>query len=231
MSLLPAQAPKLSEYDVVTLRNVDEEDFVFEYDRSAGNFPHVIPAGEIRRFPRFLAEHALKHLIDKILNKRKERTSHEALRAELASQIVVDEEVIQKQPVISEAERQQKQIEELNKPSDLETLLKKHRAEEPQENIGTQPNMDQLPVKEEEKFEGLAPGEEPLKGDELDTTEKPVVETKEEVKPVPTRKEIYDYGEKTLNLVMDEKLKAKLEKMNVPDLLKEIGDPREALNA
>ena len=58
-------------FDTVSIQNIDDEDFIFEYDKSKGNYPYIIPAGQVKRFPRFLAEHAVKHLIDKILNKIK----------------------------------------------------------------------------------------------------------------------------------------------------------------
>src|SRR3990167_6814495 len=111
-------------YDIVAIQNIDDEDFVFEYDRSRGNYPHVIPAGQVKRFPRFLAEHAVKHLIDKILNKRKERTNNDPLRQALAEQIVINEEVLQQPPVKSEAERLKETVDNLNRPSELELVLK-----------------------------------------------------------------------------------------------------------
>jgi len=98
-------------YDTVAIKNIDDEDFIFEYGRSEVNHPYVIPAGQIKRFPRFLAEHAVKHLIDKLLNKRKERTNNPVLRQSLAEEIVIAEEVLQQPPVKSEADILKERVE------------------------------------------------------------------------------------------------------------------------
>ena len=218
-----------SAYDIISLHNIDDEDFVFEYDKSQGNYPHVIPAGEIKRLPRFLARHATKHLIDKILTKRGERISNENLRESLANQIVIEEETFQTPPQKTEAELQNERIKDLNKPSDLDAVLirNKEKLKERQEAVAEQT----LPIepKEEEKFEGLEKGEEPVKGDEVDTTDKEVPPAKEEVKPVSTRKEIYKYAVDKLDFEMTDKMKARLDKMSVQELLKEVGNPQEAL--
>lgn len=208
-------------FDIITLHNVDSEEFIFEYDRSGGNPPYSIPAGEARRFPRFLAEHALKHLIDKILTKQDKKINNEVARQELASQIVIEEESFQRESQPSEAERLRAEVEKLNKPSDLDAVLAKARP--PQAEV-TSPLVFQEPVVEE-KFEGL---EQPLKGDEVDTTivAPPPVKG---VKPVPTRQEILDYGKNVLKLEFDDKTKDKLDKMKVAELLSEIGDPREII--
>ena len=210
--------PQISHYDVVAIQNVDDEDFVFEYDRSRGNYPYVIPAGQIKRFPRFLAEHALKHLIDKILTKQKVKTSNEPMRQNLASQIVINEEVFQRPMVESESDKMRKEIDRMNEPSELESILKKQRGADKQEHPPNPP-PDTAKV-EEEKFAGLGPT--------IDTTEKPV-EIKEEVKAVPSRNEIYAYAQSKLGMTLDEKTKKEWDKMKVPELLKNVGDPREAL--
>ena len=207
--------PQISHYDVVALQNIDDEDFVFEYDRSHGNYPYVIPAGQVKRFPRFLAEHALKHLIDKILTKRKQKTNNEPLRQALAGEIVINEEVFQRPVVEGEADKMRKEIDRMNQPSELEAILKKQRGAEKKEETVVPPV-----VPEEEKFAGLGPT--------IDTTEKPV-ETKEEVKAVPTRNEIYAYAQNKLGMTLDEKTKKEWDKMKVDELLKNVGDPREDL--
>ena len=125
--------PDYSASNIITLQNIDDEDFEFEYDKSSGNWPYVIPAGEIRRFPRFLADHALKHLLDKILTKRNIKTNNETERATLASQIVVGEESFQQRPQKTEIEKQKEEIDRLNKPSELDAILGKRRAPSEQE--------------------------------------------------------------------------------------------------
>jgi hypothetical protein len=119
--------------DIITVMNIDDEDFEFEYDRSSGNYPYVIPAGEIRRFPRFLAQHAVKHLIDKILNRKGIKTNDIKARSELATQVVIGEETFQQTRSKSNADITKEEIDRLNKPSDLEAVLGKKRAMTPDE--------------------------------------------------------------------------------------------------
>lgn len=208
------------DYDIVALHNIDSEDFTFEYDRSQGNPPYTIPAGQIKRFPRFLAAHALKHLIDKLITKTQKKTNNETLRAELRSQIVVDEETFQEGPIKTQADELKEKVDSMNKSSDLEKILEKKKAEEKISPVKTMDNnnVDETP-KQEEKFEGL-------EGDEVDTTDEAPVEP--ETKPVPTRREIYQYAQKQ-GLKMTPEFVKKFDKMKIEELLQEIGDPRESL--
>lgn len=213
---------EFSSYDIISIQNIDDEDFIFDYDKSKGGYSHVIPAGEVKRLPRFLANHGLKHLIDKIIMKKyhpKKRINDKILRSELASQIVIGEEVFQKPPEKSKAVVLQEKIDKLNRPSELDSILEKRRKKdkEEKEKIGLKPNMDE-PQKPVEKFEGL-------KEEVVDVTPK----VEKEVKPLPTRNEIYKYAERSLNMVIEEKEKKKFNKMKVADLLVEIGDPRLAV--
>ena len=210
--------PLTASYDTVAIKNIDDEDFVFEYDRSRGNYPYVIPEGQIKRFPRFLAEHAVKHLIDKILNKRKERTNNEPLRQALAGEIVIAEEVLQQQPVKSEADRLKETVDNLNQPSELEQVLKKNRGKE---EIAPPSPVEDTPPVPEEKFEGLGPT--------VDTTDVDVPPPPAEVKAVPTRNEIYAYATSKMGITIGEDEKKKFDKMKIEDLLRELADPREDL--
>jgi len=212
--------PKTALYDIVAIQNIDDEDFVFEYDRSKGNYPHVIPAGQVKRFPRFLAEHAVKHLIDKLLNKRNERTNNEVLRQSLAEQIVIAEEVLQQPPRKTEAEVLKETVDNLNRPSELEQVLKKNRGKE---EIATTPPVEEAPPVPEEKFAGLGPT--------VDTTEStPPLAQQQEAKPVPTRAEIYSYAQSKMGITLDVDTKKKWDKMKVGELLSEVADPREDLS-
>lgn len=118
-------------HDIITIQNTDDEDFTFEYDRSRGNYPYTIKAGEVKRFPRFLADHAVKHLIDKLLHKKNIRVDNEAARAAETSKIYIGEEVFQQSPVESESDSIKKRVEELNKPSDLENIIAKAKSKAP----------------------------------------------------------------------------------------------------
>ena len=205
------QLQRTSDYDIISLHNIDDEDFIFEYDRAAGNPPYVIPANTVKRYPRFLANHALKHLIDKILTKKDKKTNNEVARQDLAAQIVINEETFQSPVEKSEVEKNRELVESMNKPSDLEQILQKQKAKAPSVPPGVVPSTALPEDKDEEEFEGLEKSEQ------------------EEVKPVPTRKEIYAYAQNTLKMVLDEKTTKNLDKMKIEDLLKEVGDPREAL--
>ena len=70
--------------DVVNFTNIDRADF----DGMWGGERTTIKAGETRQFPRFLANHYAKHLIDKILIRGGQDFSNELLRAPLADQIL-----------------------------------------------------------------------------------------------------------------------------------------------
>jgi len=214
---------------VVTLHNIDDEDFEFEYNRSEGNSPYVIPAGEIARYPKFLADHALKHLTDKILTKKSVKINNEPARMEVANQIVVGEESIRGEPKVSESEKLRKEVEELNKSSTLDAILAKRRAEKEE----AKPEPVEVKTKDRpedvtEKFEGL---EE--KKEEVDTKLEEIKKEEEaKVVPMPTRTELLEYAVKQ-NLVLDEPnkegktLRETYSKMKVEDLVKELDYPLE----
>jgi len=104
--------------DIVTMKNIDNEDFDFEY----GNVEYRIAEGQTKLLPRFMVDVALTHLIDKILEKQDHSgmlMANKKKRAELADKIIlhVDEYVAPR--VKTDAEY----VEELNKPSDLDLVL------------------------------------------------------------------------------------------------------------
>jgi len=76
---------KTNPQDVIVFCNIDKEDFTFKFD---GN-PYTVKAGETRFFPRFLAIHGAKHLVDKMLNAQEKKTSLNNLREELGNQIIL----------------------------------------------------------------------------------------------------------------------------------------------
>jgi len=80
-----ASGSTINPQDIVVFCNIDTEDFTFKFD---GN-PYTVKAGDTRFFPRFLAIHGAKHLIDKILNKRDKKTSLDNLREPLGNQILL----------------------------------------------------------------------------------------------------------------------------------------------
>ena len=70
--------------DIISFTNVDREDFEGIY----GGNPTVTKAGETRQFPRFLAQHYTKHLIDKILLREFHDNGDELKRQKLEAQIL-----------------------------------------------------------------------------------------------------------------------------------------------
>jgi hypothetical protein len=213
-----------SQHDVVTLRNIDTDDFTFEFDRSRGNYPYTIKAGELGRFPRFLAEHCMKKLIDKILNKQKIKTNNEAARAAVRAEIFVEEEVFQQETPDSPAVRLHKEVESLNKPSDLEKVLSKNKSKEP-----VKPAEPEVTPENKDEFEGLEDEKAAKKAGFVGATVDTTVDTPKqpEVKAKPTREELYTYAAK-IGMVLDEKDKSgfttrqKLDKLKIDDLIKEL---------
>jgi len=193
---------------IITLQNIDDEDFAFSYNASEGNPPYLMKAGGVVRYPEFLAKHALKHLIDKILTKQGERSNNRTLRLELADKIVIDTEKLTRQTEQSPEEKLRKEVKNLNQPSTLETILNKRKAAKKHEEKKVEKKEEV-----EEEFEGL-PKEPPV--------EKPVEKPKEEVKTLPTRNEVIEYAKTKMNIVVDEKTEKKFKAMKLADLMKEV---------
>lgn len=211
-------------HDVITLLNTTNEDFVFYYDKSSGNPPYVMPAGKPSRFPRFLANHGLKHFIDHLINLKGGNTNDKILRRELANEVVVSEETFQREVEPTEAEKLKATVDELNKPSELESVLSRYRKKK-------SPKVTEIPVKKEVAPE---PKEEPeeFEGLEKETKvtpkvkPKPVVEKRTETKArYPSRSELMEHVKDKMGITVDAKLKSKFDKMNIPTLVKELDYP------
>jgi len=82
---MPKASKTKNPQDVIVFCNIHKKDFTFNFD---GN-PYTVKAGETRFFPRFLALHGAKHLIDKILNEQDKKTSLDNLREKLGKQIIL----------------------------------------------------------------------------------------------------------------------------------------------
>jgi hypothetical protein len=55
----------MSTYQTVILHNPFSEDFTHTWDKE----PYTVKSGESKHFPKWLAEHLVKHLLDRELNK------------------------------------------------------------------------------------------------------------------------------------------------------------------
>jgi hypothetical protein len=208
------------EHDIVSILNIDDEDFEFEYNRSEGNAPYNIPAGQIWRAPGFLAAHGLKHLIDKILTKRGLRTNNTLERQKLAAEIVVSTESLRQKREPTEAEVLAAKVKELNEPSDLELLLTKRG--EDKEVAAVTPTIlptsakSSIPTVVETPEGVLPPDPKSVLVASYDGPTTPLV------KVLPTKNELLDYAKDKLKMNMDDKTVKNLKSMSIEKLIKEL---------
>jgi hypothetical protein len=174
-----------SVYNIVTLRNIDDEDFVFMVDK----VEYVIPRGQTRNFPKFMAALAVKHLTDKLL--MKEDTSglslmNDVKRQEMAAKIVLNEQNYEKPIVPSDKDI----VDDINRPTDLDLALNKNKGRlKEDEQVIAPPAVnvkeDEVIIESEEKFEGL-----------------------ETTKALPSREKMMNYAKNTLGIDFDTVIKA-----------------------
>lgn len=186
------------EYDIVTIQNVDVNEFTFEFNKSAGTRPYTIKAGEIARYPRFLADHAVSKLIDQILTRKKLRTNDKAMRLKYAQKIVLSEEIILPESKKTEGEILNEKVDQLNKVSELESILSKKR----------------LVAKPEENY--ILPEDKTLEEEPEDVAPSPLP------KALPTRSQLMKYATDVVGLTLDAKSKAAYDKMSIPELAKNL---------
>lgn len=223
-------------YKAVTIQNIDSEDFVFEYNRSGGNPPYLIKSGEIVTYPYFLADHAVNHLIDKILNKRELSTNSPGEREKLAAQIVIKEEDYHRISQLTPAEQLKNEIEDMNKSNDLQFILDKRKAEADIAAQHTPPvssGPSNLPeVDTTEHFEGLTPKpEEPVVPETSPLAPLPTTPVLPTVVAKPTRKELYAYAKDVVKMEMNKKTLDKLDSLVVDELITELDYPLGETNA
>ena len=237
-------------YKAITIQNIDSEDFVFEYNRAGGNPPYLIKAGEITTFPHFLANHAVKHLIDKILNKRDVSTSNPMERERLASQIVIKQEDYHRVNPLDANQQLRTEIEDMNKKNDLDSILDKRKADEdrkPVEQPVPEKNaLPELDTTDDETFEGLTPKPEEPKSPETTVLKEVYPEAKEPHLPVdkpvkksqiipdkvvPNRQELINYAKNTLKMDVNEKALEKFKGMTDSELATELDYPTEGEDA
>lgn len=151
-------------HDHITIKNIDDEPFNVVYDKELWA---TLEPGETRTFPRFLANHAVKHLIDRLINKQEPSskvqvtTGNISLRDEWAQKIVIEQEKIQQPIKASYHDQLRKDIERANK-SDLERLEKiETKQEEPSEN-GVKTNTTTQQEDKKPKEENNLPSREKL---------------------------------------------------------------------
>lgn len=194
-----------AQYDIVTIKNIDTEDFEFSYNRSApGSRTYTIKAGDTANYPRFLADHAVSHLIDQVLTSKKIRTNDKMMRLKYAQKIVISEQIILPEVQPTEGEKLAKQVEDLNKGSELESILAKNRTTNPKDNV----------ILPEDK---TLDDEEPPKKEEV---------KKDEVldkHPTPMREKLLHYATEMMGMNLDEKTMKAFNSMTDKQLSRELG--------
>lgn len=179
-------------YNIVTIKNIDNEDFDFRVNKE----PYTIKAGEIRNFPKFMAELAVKHLIDHLLNKEDTRTNNKVKREALASRIVIGENKYERPAEKSLREK----VDEMNQPSDLEKILARQEVDE--ETLIPPPAIEDIEeVEVEEEFDGL-----------------------KESPSMPSRGEMMKFASEVMGMNVEHHMvKKKLDKFSDAELYRELG--------
>lgn len=205
--------PEENIYNIVTIRNIDNEDFVFRVDR----VEYMIPKGGLRNFPKFMARLAVKHLTDKILLKEDPEgklLQNDRKRSEIAAKIVVEEHSYEK-PVVP---TDQEIVDTINRPTDLDIALKANK-----ERMKDEENLIEPPAPEPNITVGDP--EPPYVGDmEFNTTGDSIPETSdgttEEVfeglkltpntadGTLPSRAKMLGYAKNTLGIDFETIIKA-----------------------
>ena len=229
-------------YNQVTIKNIDNEDFVFQVNK----IPYLLRAGEVRNFPKFMTVLAVRHLIDKVLNKKDPEgklVARADKRAEVAAQIVLGEEQYEQPQMPTD----QQLVAEMNKPTDLESALQS-KAEPtvpapvvvPTEEVKTPDVSTTGEFKTPIDTSGAAifspPTEAPVDTsgvpapEQVETVKKPVTsdvpekfDQVEEEKALPLRKEMIAYAKDTLKLdVENSEIKKRFKKLSDKELFSEL---------
>ncbi len=233
------------DHNIITVQNIDDEEFTFYYDKSTGTPAFTILAGETKRFPKYIIKLGLKHLIDKILIKQDIKTNNKPAREELMKKIVVHEESFVQEPKESEAARIQVEIDRLNQPSELERILEKKRdkaAPLPEDKsvstsqeMNTKKELPKEPAPVEEKFEELEQKDkaEPTKPKKVEAEPKKALPAEEDDTKMgvslPSKKDLIQYATKELGMTVDKKLSKQFQGMTVTEMIKELQYPMERI--
>ena len=173
--MIPDTESKTDLYNMVTIKNPLNEDFIFGYDNKGkvlvqvapdgtkqrspnpdyderGNY--MIKAGETRNFPKFIVITAMKHLIDKILLKKDDSgkyINNQSERDKVANLIFVKEEQFDRPLVPTDMQI----VDQMNvASSDLERVLQKNT-----EGLKVVGPVEATPeVDNTEQFDGLKGG-------------------------------------------------------------------------
>lgn len=225
--MIPQQEPQSNTdlYNMVTIKNPLNEDFIFGYDNkgkvlvykdSEGNKirernpqynekgNYLIRAGETRNFPKFIAQVAVKHLIDKILLKRDNKgtlLTNKGERDRIAGLIIVKEEQFERPTIPTDMQI----VEQMNVESDLDRVLQKNKDRQKE----AAPNAEvKVP---DEQFDGLdeSSGEvvaDPAPQENAVTVEEPTKIDGDAVAGLPSREKMMGYAVNDLKIDLESKL-------------------------
>lgn len=237
-------------YNIVTIKNIDNEMFPIRYNTSdpINAYYYDLQPGEVKHLPTFIANLAVKHLIDRMLNKQKKRINNEDERAALTSRIVLN---IEKTEMTRPKSKEQMAIEEAERrrgPSDLDKYLSKGRGETTPEPVtrvprvapvnttplptppaenGTQEdfnNPDNLPEDTDEEAPSVAKADP--QNPATDPTQPVITDSVPTDAPnMPSREALYGYAKSNLGMVLDEKQTKILDAKSVEELVTELDYP------
>lgn len=112
--------------EVIEIINILPEDFPFRYD----GVDYLLKSGETKSYPRFIAIHAAKHMVDReIIDQYKTSKLRDAkLRAEITKKIWVrseDEEIIEEvEEVVEEVTKSKPKVEKTGEMTKNEMVKK-----------------------------------------------------------------------------------------------------------
>ena len=212
-----------TDYNIVTLKNVDDEDFIF----AVSKVQYIIPAGQTRNFPKFMATLGMKHLIDKILQKEDpegKTLRNQKERDRVGASIFITESTFEQPKVPTTAEI----VEEINRPSDMErVLLRNKKALKEQETPVAVTAKDKIipsppiDVGESGVTAGTPIVEEEFDGSEIDNASEPDEEPVET--EIPTRAKMMDYAKNTMKMNVEHPMmKKRLAKLSDSELYDEL---------
>lgn len=143
----------ITEVNILTIKNIDTEEFVVELDHKIWG---ILKPGEVKTFPEFLARHAIKHLIDQVMNHKDEPTNAESKRKQYEAQIIVDQNSFEPIRRKNEMEILEEQVNKLNNPLDDVLGNYKRASSEPNEPEEVAPELPPSvspPMQQEEFFD------------------------------------------------------------------------------
>lgn len=214
-------------YDTVTVQNIDTDPFEVVYNKQTYG---TIEPGQTRSLPRFLASHAMKHLIDHILNKRGVMVNNQLKRQELANKMLINVQKVVAPVNKTEDQVLKEKVDQLNAPTDLDLLMAKN---EISENAPTPPQTpppspaptppSEMSIEELEAL--LAEKKAVNSGEETPEETLEAKSVAEEPKAEITRDELYAWAEQEMGITIyaDEKTKKSLDEKSVEEVKKELG--------